>query len=151
MLNNKHNEIQNMILANADLNGIPVIGNFELLPLCNMDCKMCYIKMSQSDVNKKGGLKTADEWLSIAREARNAGTIYLLLTGGEVFLYKDFKYLYTELTKMGFIITVNTNATMINEEVLEWFAQIPPKCVNVTLYGGSDETYEAEPHLCCCC
>ena len=46
MLNNKHNEIQNMILANADLNGIPVIGNFELLPLCNMDCKMCYIKMS---------------------------------------------------------------------------------------------------------
>ena len=66
----------------------------------------------------------------------------MLLTGGEVFLYKDFKYLYTELTKMGFIITVNTNATMINEEVLEWFAQIPPKCVNVTLYGGSDETYE---------
>ena len=28
--------------------GIPLHGHFELTPLCNLDCKMCYIHLSPS-------------------------------------------------------------------------------------------------------
>ena len=31
----------------AQITKTPISGTFELSPLCNMDCKMCYIKMSK--------------------------------------------------------------------------------------------------------
>ena len=122
---------------------IPITVNFELLPVCNLNCKMCYIRSSWNDVKENGGLHSVDDWLNIARQAKNAGTLCLLLTGGEVFLYPHFKELYIELYKMGFIITINTNASLINEQVISWLKKYPPKCVSISLYGADNETYEA--------
>ena len=65
----------------------------------------------------------------------------LLLTGGEAVLYKDFKKLYLELRKMGLFISINTNGTMFTDEWFRFFDQYPPAQLNVTLYGGSNETY----------
>ena len=142
IIENKEPVFEKYLLSKADLTRIPIAGNFELSPICNMDCKMCYIKMTKRQVEDGGGLKSADEWLKLAKEAKETGMVLLLLTGGEVFLYKDFKYLYTELTKMGFIISINSNGTMIDENVVEWLSKMPPRCINVTLYGSSNETYE---------
>lgn len=97
-------------------NKIPLSGTFELSPICNMDCKMCYVKMTKSEVEKVGRLRTTDEWIKIAEDAREAGMLFLLITGGEPLLYKGFKELYLKLVKMGLIITINTNATLIDEE-----------------------------------
>lgn len=83
-----------------------------------------------------------EEWLDLAHEMRNAGVMFLLLTGGEVFLYPDFKRLYIELYKMGFIITINTNGTLIDEDAASWLKEYPPKCVSMSLYGASNKTYE---------
>lgn len=120
----------------------PLTVNFELLPICNLDCKMCYVRASAAQVERMGGLKSAEEWLALARQLRDAGTLFLLLTGGEVFLYPGFKELYIKLYEMGFMITINTNATMIDEETVEWLRQYPPKCVSISLYGANEETYE---------
>ena len=70
------------------------------------------------------------------------GTLYILITGGEPFLYKDFKELYIKLYNMGFVMSINSNATLIDEEIVEWLSQYPPQHINVTLYGGSNETYK---------
>ena len=35
----------------ADRNLIPINGTFELLPMCNMDCKMCYIRLDKKEVD----------------------------------------------------------------------------------------------------
>lgn len=121
---------------------IPINGTFELSPVCNMDCKMCYVKMTNEEVNSRGRLKTVEEWLELARIAKEKGMLFLLLTGGEPFLYKGFKELYTELKKMGFLITINTNATMIDKETAQWLSEDPPSRMNISLYGGSNETYE---------
>ena len=42
---------------------------------------------------------------------------------------------------MGFVISINTNATLIDEDMVEWFVQNPPHRINITLYGASDDTY----------
>ena len=119
----------------------PISGTFELSPLCNMDCRMCYIKMTKDEQQKKGRLRTNEEWLQLAREAKDAGLLFLLLTGGEPFLVKSFKDLYIELTKMGLCVSINTNGTMIDEGVIKWLKQYPPTRINLTLYGASDDTY----------
>lgn len=120
----------------------PISGTFELSPLCNMDCKMCYIKMSKEKQESIARLRTNEEWIELAKKARERGMLFLLLTGGEPFLVKDFKELYIELHKMGFCISINSNGTMIDEDVIEWLKHYPPMRINMTLYGASDETYE---------
>ena len=119
----------------------PISGTFELSPLCNMDCKMCYIKMSTEKQESIARLRTKEEWIELAQKAKKKGMLFLLLTGGEPFLVKDFKELYIELHKMGFCISINSNGTMIDEDVIEWLKHYPPMRINMTLYGASNETY----------
>ena len=120
----------------------PVSGTFELTPMCNMSCEMCYVRMTKSDMEKSGGrLRTVEEWLDIAETAKKAGMLFLLLTGGEPFLYPGFRELYEQLAPMGFVISINTNATMIDADTVKWLAANPPGRMNITLYGASDETY----------
>ena len=121
--------------------GVPLSGTFELSPCCNMDCRMCYVRKSRKEVETAGGEIPAEKWLSLAKECRNAGTLFLLLTGGEPFLYPGFRELYLELSRMGFMVSINTNGTMITEDTVSWLKEAPPARMNITLYGASDETY----------
>ena len=126
----------------AEKTGTPISGTFELSPLCNMDCRMCYIKMTKEKQESIARLRRNEEWIELAKEAREQGLLFLLLTGGEPFLVENFKELYIELHKMGFCISINTNGTMIDENVIEWLRKYPPMRINMTLYGASNETYE---------
>lgn len=120
---------------------MPLNGTFELTPLCNMDCKMCYIHIDREKQEAIRPLRTAAEWISLAEEAKKHGMLYLLLTGGEPFLRADFKEILAALHKMGFIISINSNGTLIDESVIRWLKETPPVRINMTLYGASDETY----------
>lgn len=120
--------------------GLPISGTFELTARCNFNCRMCYVHLQDAASLIPREL-TADQWLSLASDARDAGMIFLLLTGGEPFIRKDFPYLYTELVKMGIVVSINSNASLYNDELRELFLRYPPSRVNVTLYGGSEETY----------
>lgn len=124
---------------------IPINGTFELTPLCNMNCDMCFVRLNADEMHKQGRLRTVDEWLRVANEMKNEGVIFILLTGGEPLLYPDFKKLYLELRKMGMIVTINTNGTLIDEEWADFFAQNLPRRINITLYGTSRDQYT---HLC---
>jgi glutamine cyclotransferase len=66
--------------------GIPFAGNFELTAKCNFNCRMCYVHD-----NSKPDALSGEDWLGIAKEARDAGMVFVLLTGGELFMDKDFK------------------------------------------------------------
>ncbi len=136
------NAIQNMLIEEAKKKRVPLMANLELLPVCNLECRMCYVRLSMQQAQEMGGLRSKEEWLALAREMRDAGVLFLLLTGGEVFVYPEFAELYTELYNMGFAITLNTNATMIDEARADLLKKYPPKCVSISLYGASDETYE---------
>ena len=130
-----------MLLAQAKQTRTPVNGSIELLPLCNMNCDMCYVRLSREEMERQGRLRTADEWLEIGRQMKDAGVLFLLLTGGEPFLYPDFKRLYLGLRQMGMILTINTNGTLIDEDLAEFFGKYKPRRVNITLYGTDEETY----------
>lgn len=121
---------------------IPLGGTFELTPVCNMDCRMCYVKMSRQQQEAIRPLMTAGEWLRLAEEAKNQGMLYLLLTGGEPFSRSDFREIMTGLHDMGLVLTINSNGTLITEKTMEWLVQVPPVRINITLYGASDATYE---------
>lgn len=42
---------------------------------------------------------------------------------------------------MGFMVSMNTNGTMITDDTVSWLSEMPPARMNITLYGASNETY----------
>ena len=43
----------------------------------------------------------------------------------------------------GFLVTLFTNGTIINEQIADYLAEWPPFAIEITLYGRTRETYEA--------
>lgn len=121
--------------------GIPVCGNFELTPRCNLRCRMCYIRLTPEQMAPIGRERTAEEWLRLGREARDAGMTFLLITGGEPTLRRDFARIYEGLTGLGLSISINTNGTLLTPALRELWHRLPPAQVNITLYGVCREDY----------
>ena len=136
-------EFEGFLSARAAYTNQALGGTMELLPLCNMRCKMCYIYHDKAQMEKEGKMLTLDQWISIAQDLKDNGILFLLLTGGEPLLYPDFRELYTTLLKMGFILSINTNGTLIDEDMADFFAENRCRSLNVTIYGADDETYGA--------
>ena len=134
-------QLNTKLFVQAKERGIPISGTFELTSRCNMKCKMCYICNQVNDKFALKGERSAKEWIHLAEQARDAGMLYLLITGGEVFLRKDFRIIYEEIAQMGFNITIFTNGTMITPDIAEWLGRIPPSKIGVTIYGASADTY----------
>lgn len=122
---------------------IPLTGAFELLPVCNLQCKMCYVRKSMAEVNALGGLLSAAQWLDYARQARDGGLLFPLLTGGEPFLRQDFGEILSGMQEMGLQVSINSNGTLINEATAKWLSAHKPTRINITLYGASEESYQS--------
>lgn len=128
--------------AKAAQQRIPLVGTFELTPQCNMHCKMCYVRMTPEQMQATGRQPlTVRQWIELAKQAKEAGMLFVLLTGGEPFLYSGFQELYLRLYKMGYLISINSNGTMIDEKLVAWLRNNPPLRINITIYGASNETY----------
>ena len=138
---------EHSLLQKARQKHIPVTGALELLPLCNMNCDMCYVRLSRSEMERQGRLRTVEEWVRLAEQMQKAGTVFLLLTGGEPLLFPDFKTLYRRLRNLGMILTINTNGTLLDEAWADFFATYPPRRINITLYGADAASYDRLCHF----
>ncbi len=121
---------------------IPISGTFELTPRCNFNCRMCYVHLDEKQIPWYGREMTGKEWIQTAHAAKEAGTVWLCVTGGEPLVHPDFPEIWKELTQMGFFITLQTNASLIQGDMADLLAEYPPRAVKITLYGSNDEVYE---------
>lgn len=135
------NAVEKRLQEIADQKHIPLGGTIELLPLCNMNCRMCYVRQTKEEMDAQGKMLSSEQWINIAKQGQKAGVLFMLLTGGEPLLYPEFKKLYAELKRMGMILSVNTNGTLIDEGWADYFAEHGCRRLNITLYGKDDETY----------
>ena len=131
------------ISVHARQNGIPIHGLFELTPLCNLDCKMCYVHLNREALQKSGGkMLTADQWIRIMEQAINGGMLEAVLTGGEALTHPDFDKIFLYLQNHGVQVILKTNGRLLTKERVDFFSCHPPKEIQITLYGADEETYE---------
>jgi MoaA/NifB/PqqE/SkfB family radical SAM enzyme len=103
---------------------------------------MCYVRIDKERAAAIGGkLCTGDQWIELARQFRDQGGIFLLLTGGEAMLHPEFPRIYTEISKMGLFVSLFTNGTTVDDRMLELFKKRRPSMIGITIYGSSEETY----------
>lgn len=134
--------IHQRLLANSNKNRIPIRGSFALTHRCTLRCRHCYLG-SQEEIRKhqQEELSTS-EVEKLIDQASSLGTLYMMITGGEVMLRKDFSHIYKYIAKKGILISVLTNGTLITNEIINLFKQFPPRIVEITSYGATSDTYE---------
>ena len=137
----KWDEYVQALLQKCKASRIPASATFELTPLCNFNCNMCYIHLTKEQAAQQGEMLSTEQWLRIAGEAKQQGCFALELTGGEAATRPDFAELYEALAKMGYLMTLRSNGYLLHGDTLALLAKYKPLHVGITLYGGTDETY----------
>jgi radical SAM protein with 4Fe4S-binding SPASM domain len=122
---------------------VPVEVSIEVTHRCPLECQHCYNNLPIGDAIARKQELTFEEHVRLLDQLMEAGCLWLLYTGGEIFARKDFLDIYTEAKKRGFIITLFTNGTMITPRIADHLAQYPPLNIEITVYGATRETYEA--------
>jgi radical SAM protein with 4Fe4S-binding SPASM domain len=118
-------------------NRVPLSGSIELDLRCNLRCLHCY-----RDGEWPADVLETNEVFRILDEVAAAGTIWMLFTGGEVFLRRDFFDIYQYARERGLKVTLFTNGTTVTPRIADRLLELPPYAIEITLYGYSKEVYE---------
>lgn len=121
---------------------VPLDFYLEITARCNNNCSHCYINLPPNDLKAKEKELSLFEINQIADQAVELGALWCLVTGGEPLLRKDFSEIYLSLKRKGLLVSVFTNACLITQAHIDLFKKYPPRDIEVTVYGVSQETYE---------
>lgn len=104
---------------------------------------MCYVHLQPEAIPHcgRGRELSAEEWIRLGKQAQETGVFSLCITGGEPTIHPEFEKIWTELSMMGFRITLQTNAYAITDRMVQLFDEYPPHEVKITLYGSNDDVY----------
>lgn len=127
--------------ARVEQERVPVSGSVELTRRCNLRCIHCYAGPAPA-ADAAAELSTAD-WHRLLDEVSHAGCLYLLLTGGEPLLRRDFREIYRHAKENGLLVTLFTNATLIDDAIADFFAEYPPRSIEISLYGAGPAVHDA--------
>jgi len=121
---------------------LPTNGTIELTHRCPLACAHCYNNLPVGDREALRRELDTGELCRIIDEMADAGCLWLLFTGGEIFARHDFLEIYTHAKRRGLLVTLFTNGTQITPEIADYLADWRPFAVEITLYGRTRETYE---------
>ncbi|MCX5706130.1 MAG: radical SAM protein [Candidatus Omnitrophica bacterium] len=116
--------------------------SLEITARCNNNCRHCYVNLPADNIEAQKKELNFAQIGDIALQARSLGVVWCLITGGEPLLRPDFFEIYLYLKKKGFLTSVFTNATLVTQKHISFFKKYPPRDLEVTVYGVTQETYE---------
>ncbi|MFV2074053.1 MAG: radical SAM/SPASM domain-containing protein [Thermoanaerobaculales bacterium] len=120
----------------------PINGTIEVTRRCNLSCVHCYNNLPSGDQEARARELSLEDHKRILDELAEAGTLWILYTGGEVFLRPDFLEIFLYAKQKGFLLTLFTNGIAITESRADFLAKWRPFAVEITLYGHTQETYD---------
>jgi radical SAM protein with 4Fe4S-binding SPASM domain len=134
----RYSEVQGRLVSAAMKARIPLTSSVEIIATCNFSCQHCYIAPGAD----REDVMSLTQAKHIFAQLAAAGTLDVLLTGGEVFTHREFREIYLAAKRAGLNIYINTNAYLIGERWANFLAEWPPNGVSISVYGLSNERYE---------
>jgi len=118
--------------------------DLELTERCNNNCLHCYLNRPANDHLARERELSTTQLQAILDEAATLGCLTLRFTGGEPLLRPDFAALYLHARRLGFRVSLSTNATLITPHLADLLARLPPlQPLDITVYGMTAGSYEA--------
>jgi len=118
----------------------PRTVDWEITHRCNLKCIHCLIPLKWRKDRKNVELTTG-QIKEILYELQNLGTYSILFTGGEPFIRRDFTEIIAFASSMGFKLSINTNATLITDEIINVLKELNIFHITVSVYGD-EETHD---------
>ncbi|MBN1939964.1 MAG: radical SAM protein [Candidatus Aminicenantes bacterium] len=119
---------------------LPLEGSLDLTYRCNNNCRHCWLRLPPGAPERSAEL-SFDEIRRIVDEARAMGCRRWNISGGEPLLRPDFPEIFDYLTRKAVGYTLNTNGTLITQEIARLLTRKGTKMV--ALYGATAEVYDA--------
>jgi radical SAM protein with 4Fe4S-binding SPASM domain len=117
---------------------IPLSVQVDLTYRCNERCVHCYL-----DHDDHGEMTTA-EIKHLLEEMAEAGVFILTLSGGEIFLRKDFfEILEYARRKLLFCVKLKTNAILIREREAARIRDLGVESIQISIYSHRPEVHDA--------
>jgi radical SAM protein with 4Fe4S-binding SPASM domain len=117
--------------------GVPLAIHLDITYRCNERCVHCYL-----DHDDHGELTTA-EIKDVLNQLAEAGVFFLTLSGGEVFMRRDFFEILEHARRLMFNVKVKTNAVMIGVEEAERLRGLNVDTIQISLYSHRAEVHDA--------
>lgn len=127
--------ILEQLIVDAYIKRHPLICTIELTTMCNFRCVHCYVGEKNSPI-----FLAKDKVISFIDAVTKQGCLYIVLTGGDPLLHPDFPYIY-QYARSKCNVIVFTNGYALTDKIFNLFTAFPPSCIEITLYGATEETY----------
>ena len=125
------------VTAKALRLNVPFSVQVDLTYRCNERCVHCYL-----DHDDHGEMTTA-EIKHLFDEMAEAGVFVLTLSGGEIFLRKDFFELLEHARRLMFCVKLKTNAVLIREREAVRIRDLGVESIQISIYSHRPEVHDA--------
>ena len=122
---------------------IPISVLFEITHRCNLGCEHCYL--TEGPVGRPRPTRpelSLEESRRILDQIAEAGALFLTLSGGEVFIRRDFLPIVAHARSLGLSVTVFTTGTLLTPEKASELAALHPLSVEVSIYSAQPEVHD---------
>jgi len=121
----------------------PILGTLITNYRCNYDCVMCDLKLRDRELRSRGLTEfDTTRMKGILDEFAALGISGVGFTGGEPLIRKDIFELLAYTKRLGMISHLNTNGSLVNDQVAERIIEAKVDSVNVSLDGASAQTHD---------
>lgn len=131
-----YDETENYIFDLMAERQIPFTATIEITDRCNLKCSHCY--RSQETLN----LWNVENFEKALQELKTLGTLHIVLAGSEPMMHPDIVRIIELIGQYGFVLTVQSNVTMLNDSILSALKKCSVKMVFVSLYTDDAAIHE---------
>ena len=117
--------------------GVPFSAQLDLTYRCNEQCVHCYL-----DHDDHGEMTTA-EIKNLLSEMAEAGVFILTLSGGEIFMRKDFFEILEHARALTFCVKLKTNAVLVREKQAARLRDLGVESIQVSIYSHRPDVHVA--------
>lgn len=132
-----HNLNDETFLSYFTENKIPLTTIIEITEACNEHCVHCYRPEPKKEY------WTPEKFEKVCSDLAKLGSLQIDFTGGEPFLKKRFSEYLKIANDYGFIISILTNATLIDADDLNLLTKVKLRSLYVSLYSSDPLTHDA--------
>ena len=102
------------LLLEAEERFIPLEISLELTHRCNFSCEHCFVPDHAAPDNVP-----TPRLMSVLEELADMGTLFITLTGGEVFARSDWHAIARRARDLGFSLRLFSNGALVDESVAD--------------------------------
>jgi radical SAM protein with 4Fe4S-binding SPASM domain len=117
--------------------GAVISAGVELTARCPLECRHCYLG------GQSGEELSTQRHLELQDELAGLGTLFLLYTGGEVFLRPDLPVLVEGALKKGFSLLLKTSGFLSTHDDWLRLTDLGLRFVDISFYGADAASHDA--------